>query len=287
MKILVTGARGQLGTEIVKSLAGRDVIALGRSDLDVTDYHAVMQCAFEHFPDTIVHAAAYTHVDRAESEPEAAFLVNAWGARNVALAAKATGAHLIYISTDFVFDGEKDSYWEWDDPRPLNIYGRSKLAGERETASHAPSWAVVRTSWLCGSVGTNFAKTILSLRTTQSTIPVVADQRGCPSVASDVASAIAKLCIRRLEGIFHVTNSGTATWYDLARVIMQAAGDDPDRIVPATSEEIQRPARRPKSSVLKSSCLVAAGLEPLRPWKVAFEELVALLTSESQSQEEA
>lgn len=279
MKYLVTGAAGQLGSEIVESLGGREVAALSRSELDVTDYHSVVQTALDYAPQVIVHAAAYTDVDGAESDPETAFGVNAWGTRNVALAAKASGALMCYISTDFVFDGSRDSYFEWDDPSPLGIYGRSKLAGERETASHAPSWLIVRTSWLCGRAGKNFAKAILSLRSTQETIPVVNDQYGSPSVASDVAEVVTQLCTRRLEGIFHVTNSGSATWYELARAIMRSAGDDPDRIVPATTEEVPRAAKRPKSSVLGSRCLAAAGVRRPRPWREAFDDLVGELVS--------
>jgi dTDP-4-dehydrorhamnose reductase len=282
VKFLVTGAAGQLGSEIVRSLRGRETIALSHSELDVTDYHSVIQTALQYCPDVIVHSAAYTNVDGAESEPHQAFLVNGWGTRNVALAAKATGALMCYISTDFVFDGDKDSYTEWDLPAPLGVYGKSKLAGEFETMAHAPSWLIVRTAWLCGKVGRNFAKTILSLRESKATIPVVADQRGSPSVASDVAEVVAELCTRRLSGVFHVTNSGTATWYELARVIMEAAGDDPDRIAPATTEEVPRPARRPKSSILESICLTAAGLDRPRRWEDAFKELVGHLVGGEQ-----
>lgn len=280
MRYLVTGAAGQLGSEIVQRLGAREVHAVSRTDLDVTDYHAVIQAALQYVPDVIIHAAAYTDVDGAESDPDAAFLVNAWGSRNVALAAKATGALMCYISTDFVFDGSSDSYSEWDEPAPLNVYGRSKLAGEKETAWHAPSWSIVRTSWLCGRRGKNFAKTILSMQSREETIPVVTDQRGSPSVASDVADVVVQLCVRRLEGVFHVTNSGTATWYELARAIMEAAGDDPDRVVPATTEEVRRPARRPKSSVLENVCLEAVGIPRLRHWREAFEDLVGELVEQ-------
>ncbi len=283
MRFLVTGASGQLGVELVKALGERDVRALSHSELDVTDYHAVMQEVLDYMPDVIVHAAAYTDVDGAESAPEAAFAVNGWGSRNVALAAKASGAYLCYVSSDYVFDGSKDSYCEWDDPAPIGVYGRSKLAGEREVASHAPSWMIVRTAWLCGRVGRNFVRTILSLRDTRDTIPVVNDQRGSPSLASDVAEAIVRLCLARMEGIFHVTNSGAATWFEVARAVMEAAGDEPGRIVPVSTEEFPRPARRPRSSVLENRCLAAAGLPLLRPWRKAFEELVADLTESPQA----
>ena len=285
LRYLITGAAGQLGYEIVECLGARDVAAFSHGQLDVTDRHAVTEAVLAYQPDVIVNAAAYADVDGAESEPEAAYSVNAWGARNVALAAKQTESYVCYISTDFVFDGTKDYYNEWDHPAPLGVYGASKLAGEQETAAHAPAWSIVRTAWLCGRKGRNFAKTILSLRNSRDTIEVVDDQRGSPSVASDIAAALVEVCARRLEGIFHVTNSGSATWCELAKAIMRAAGDDPERIVPTKTEDLRRPAKRPRSSVLDNACLRAAGLAALRPWQEAFDELVCDLLNDTRGRE--
>jgi dTDP-4-dehydrorhamnose reductase len=281
MKALVTGASGQLGSEIVEAFrtsTSYDIVALGHDELDVCDHHAVFQALLGEEPDVVVHAAAYTDVDGAQSDPKTAFAVNGWGSRNVAVAAKEVDAYVCYISSDYVFDGLKQSYTEWDAPNPISVYGASKLAGEKETRWHAPRWSIVRTAWLSGRRGRNFVKTVLELKERRPVLEVVDDQRGSPSFAKDVARKVVEICVRRLQGIFHVTNSGSATWLEVARAILEEVGDDPSRVVPISTEKLGRPAPRPACSVLENRCLDLAGLDPLRGWRPALSELLRELS---------
>nr|MDQ3757381.1 dTDP-4-dehydrorhamnose reductase [Actinomycetota bacterium] len=206
LTVLVTGARGQLGTELLQAFPGHEVQG---TTADVGDRDAVHATVLEVRPDRVVHAGAWTDVDGCEGDPDRAFRSNALGTRNVVEAARRVGAHVAYISSDYVFDGETDRpYVEWDEPNPLSVYGRSKLAGERELH---PGDTVVRTSWVCGRTGRNFVKTMLRLATEgDGPVSVVADQVGCPTFAADLARTVARLSIDARPGVFHVTNQGGA-----------------------------------------------------------------------------
>lgn len=281
MKVLVTGAGGQLGHDVaaVCAAAGDEVIAAAHGSLDVGDRDAVYQAVLELAPDVVVHGAAWTAVDACESDPDRAFRVNALGTRWIADASRRAGAHLCYVSTDYVFDGTKPSpYVEWDATNPQSIYGRSKLGGEVEVAAHAPGSTVVRTSWVCGEHGHNMVKTVLGLAD-RPELAFVSDQRGCPSFTADLAVAIRRLVVSRIPGTFHVTNQGDVSWYEFVRDILEVAGHDPGKVRPITTAELDppRPAPRPANSVLDNAALRLAGMPLLPHYRESLEKLIAAL----------
>jgi dTDP-4-dehydrorhamnose reductase len=278
-RILVTGAGGQLGLEIVRAFTGDDVIAADHAALDVSDRDSVLQAATSSAPDIVVHAGAWTAVDGCEGDPDRAFRVNAIGTRNVAEAARRVGAWLCYLSTDYVFDGRKsEPYVEWDPPNPVSVYGRSKLAGELEIGSDS---TIVRTSWVCGLHGSNMVKTILRLAREHEKLSFVDDQRGQPSFADDVARAIRRLAVERRPGVFHVTNQGVVSWYEFARVVLEVADLDPDRVRPIPTADLDppRPAPRPANSVLDNAAFRLSGLPLLPHFRQPLERLVGQLVS--------
>jgi len=261
VRVLITGAGGQLGTDLRLECvgAGDDVVALTRPDLDVGDRDAVRQAMDNARPDVVFHTAAWTAVDACESDPERAFRDNALAVRWVAGAATAAGAHLVHLSTDYVFDGTKDgAYHEWDRPNPMSVYGASKLAGEQEAHQHAPGCAVVRTSWVMGAHGTNMLKTVLALRE-RPELAFVDDQRGCPSFTADLAVGLRQLAIAGIPGTYHLTNRGPVSWFGFVRDVLEALGDDPGRVRAITTADLDppRPAVRPANSVL--GCLAWRG----------------------------
>ncbi len=269
MRVLVTGAGGQLGTEVTAVFAarGHDVIAADHSRLDVGDRDQVLGVITSLRPDAVVHAAAWTAVDACESDLDRALRINALGCRYVADACRRVSAHLCAVSTDYVFDGESSApYTEWDATNPINTYGRSKEAGEREVIALAPGATIVRSSWLAGAAGPNFVRTMLRLAAGSGVVPVVDDQHGCPTFCGDLAGAIALLVTSRLPGVFHVTNQGPTTWWGLARATFALAGADEERVIPISTAELvpARPARRPANAVLDNAALRLAGL-PLLP----------------------
>ncbi|MCU1484030.1 MAG: dTDP-4-dehydrorhamnose reductase [Actinomycetia bacterium] len=256
--VLVTGAGGQLGRELVEVFAGADVVAAGHDRLDVGDRDAVVGAITSLRPDVVVHAAAWTAVDACEADPDRANRVNALGTRHVADGARRVGAHVVYLSTDYVFDGSKvGAYDEWDAPAPASVYGRTKRGGELELD---PGWTTVRTSWVFGRHGANFVKTVLRLAAEPGELRMVDDQRGCPTSAADLAAVVRTLALGRLPGVFHVTNQGPTTWWQLARDILAGAGDDPTRVVPISSADLDRPAPRPANSVLDNAALRLSGI---------------------------
>ncbi len=283
MRILITGADGQLGRELVRALAPHgEMIPSTLADLDITHPGCADKVAILR-PEWVVHAAAATDVDRCEGEPERAMAVNAEGTRRVAEGCRRAGAGLVYLSTDYVFDGSKGSpYAEWDHPAPLNVYGRSKLEGEHASRNVAPRWTIVRTAWLYGVHGRNFVKAILVKATAGEPLQVVNDQVGSPTYAGDVADAIALLLSRGRTGVFHVTNGGACSWYEFTREILRLAGFDPVAVTPITSAELDRPARRPAYSVLENAAWQAAGLPPLRPWREALAAMLSALKVQPQ-----
>lgn len=275
MRVLVTGAGGQVGSELVQAFADHDVVGADRATLDVTSRDDVLGVVTSWRPDAIVNAAAWTAVDACESDPDRAFRDNALAVRHLAEAARRVDAHLCQISTDYVFDGSLDRpYTEWDRPDPQSVYGRSKLAGEQEAGADA---LVVRTAWVCGRVGPNMVKTILRLAAEHDTLRFVDDQRGHPTFADDLARTIRRLVVDRRRGVVHVTNQGAVSWFEFAREVMLAAGHDPDRIQPITTAEMPRPAPRPANSVLDNAVLRLSGLDLLDDFRVPLSRLVGQL----------
>jgi dTDP-4-dehydrorhamnose reductase len=275
VRVLLTGANGMLGRDLQSAFAGREVTALGRGDLDVTDAPAVAAAVDGH--DLVVNCAAYTRVDDAETHEREAYAVNATGAENVARACAVTGARLVTISTDYVFDGNATEPYAEERPRdPLNAYGRTKAAGEElALAAHPAGTYVVRTAWLYGAHGPNFAQTMLDLAKTKDTWSVVDDQLGQPTWTADLAARIVELVdVGAPAGIYHGTNSGQATWYEFARAVLEESGLDPDRITPTDSSSFVRPAPRPSYSVLGHGAWAAAGLAEMRDWREALAAAV-------------
>ena len=277
MKILVTGAGGQLGRALVDAFAPRDVVAGDRAALDVGDRDAVVGAITALRPDVIVHAAAWTDVDGCEGDPDRAFRVNALGARHVMDGARRVGAHVVAISTDYVFDGETDRpYVEWDACNPLSVYGRSKRAGELEID---PGSSVIRTTWVYGATA-GLVPAILRLATGTQPLRFVDDQLACPTFVDDLAVAVRELSLSRLPGTFHVTNQGATTPYELARATLAFAGDDPARVVPVTTAELGRAAPRPARSDLDNMAVRLSGLPLLAHHQEPLERLVKELTSQ-------
>jgi dTDP-4-dehydrorhamnose reductase len=274
--ILVTGAGGQLGQELVRlTIPGCSVIGLDRGALDITDRDACMQAAAHHRPDAIIHAAAYTAVDRAESEPETAHRVNAAGARNMAEAAESVGSKFCYVSTDYVFDGTADRpYREQDPASPRTVYGKTKHEGEKATMDACSRAFVVRTSWLYGRHGANFVCTMLNLASKGSAIRVVNDQTGSPTYAFDLAGFIADLVQTEKYGIYHASNSGICTWYQFAQAIFEESGIRAN-VEPCATSEFPRPAPRPAYSVLGHDAMIREGFAPLRNWRDALRDFLA------------
>jgi dTDP-4-dehydrorhamnose reductase len=276
VRILLTGAGGQLGTDLVAVLAGHDLTALNHADLDVGDMAAVDLAIESVRPDIVINAAAWTAVDACESDPARAYRDNAFAVRLLADGCRRTGAHLATISTDYVFDGTKvEAYHEWDIPNPRSVYGASKLAGEAEAG---PDATIVRTSWVCGEHGPNMVKTILGLLGERPTLSFVDDQVGHPTFTADLAPVVAELALGRRSGVYHVTNQGAVSWYGFARAVAEAAGADPDRVEPIKSAAMPRPAPRPANSRLDNAALRLAGMDPLRDFREPLAELVAALT---------
>jgi dTDP-4-dehydrorhamnose reductase len=254
MRVLVTGAGGMLGGRVVAEARrlGHEPVALGHADLDITDAQAVFDRIAEEQPDAVIHCAAYTDVDGAETHEQLARRVNADATANVAAAAAGSGAFVVAVSTDYVFAGDADRpYVESDEPAPRSAYGRSKLAGERAVTDVETPAAIVRTAWLYGAGGRNFVDTMLSLGAERDEVSVVTDQTGCPTWTGDLAPALVEVAERGLEGVQHIAGGGVCSWYDLAAEAFSLAGIE-CRVNPITSEQIDRPAPRPAWSVLAS-----------------------------------
>jgi dTDP-4-dehydrorhamnose reductase len=252
LKIVVTGASGMLGHDVVRAAryVNHDVVAVGHEDLDVVDGAAVERLVQTERPDVVVHCAAYTNVDGAQDDLDGAMTVNADGARHVAAAAAAVGSAVVYPSTDYVFDGSKSSpYVESDETRPLSVYAQSKVAGEHETTEANPRHWIVRTSWLFGVGGGNFVETMLTLGRELGEVMVVRDQVGCPTYAGHFADALVQLLDEEEFGIHHIAGGGACSWYEFAEEIFRQAGVD-CRVLSCTTDEFPRPAPRPAYSVL-------------------------------------
>lgn len=274
MKVLVTGGSGTLGRELQVAFARDDLIAPTRAELDIADRAAVHACVAAVRPDAIVCSAAMTDVDGCEDDPDAAFRYNALSVRAFAEAAERVGAHLTYVSTDYVFDGARpEPYAEWDATHPLSVYGRSKLAGEVEAG---PSALVVRPSWVCGTGPRNFVASVLRLADAHPRLRFIDDQTSRPTVAADLAPMIRRLVVDRRRGVVHVTNDGVASRYDMVRVILEAAGRDPAQVEPIPAAELTPPqkAPRPVQSVLDNAVLRIEGIPLLPDWRDSLAGVV-------------
>jgi dTDP-4-dehydrorhamnose reductase len=260
MKVMILGASGLLGNALVREWSGDDVLGLGSKDVDIRDPGKVREVVEKARPDWIVLAAAYTDVDGCESHPDLAFAVNRDGAANVAQAAKHIGAKLLFLSSDYVFDGNKTTPYEADDVRnPQSVYGRSKAEAEVGLLEVLPECCIARTSWLFGAGGKCFPDTILRLAASRPTLDVVNDQRGCPTYSVDLARAIIGLCHNQARGIVHVTNSGDCSWFEFAQEIVRGAGFATE-VRPVSSQQMARPAPRPGYSVLSPKSLQQYGI---------------------------
>lgn len=267
---LVIGAAGQLGTDLM-SVLGEQAVGVDLPQIDITDPDSVAAVVAEVGPDIVVNCAAYTAVDDAETHEQVATAINGDGVAHIVAAAR--GCRLVQISTDYVFDGSATSPYPEDAAlAPVSAYGRSKAAGERAVAEH-PDAFIVRTAWLYGATGKNFVKTMLGLERTRETVSVVDDQVGQPTWSADLARQIVTLAgSDAAPGIYHGTNSGQTSWYGFTRRIYELVGADPDRVLPTTSADFQRPAPRPAFSVLGHDRWREAGLEPMRSWDQALDE---------------
>ncbi|NLU04516.1 MAG: dTDP-4-dehydrorhamnose reductase [Methanothermobacter sp.] len=273
MKILITGSSGMLGSDLVDILSRRHEVVTSGS-LDIRDLEGVMELLRETRPDAVVHAAAFTDVDCAETERDKAYQVNVLGTRNIAAAASAVGSSILYISTDYVFDGEKgDGYLEFDEPNPLNFYGKTKYLGEVSVRQLSERFYIVRTSWLFGRNGRNFVGTMVELAERGHEISVVDDQYGSPTYTRDLAAAIGNLLERPAYGVYHLTNSGQCSWYEFAIDIFNELGMEVC-LKPVKSHEFPRPARRPSFSVLRNYNWSMEGFKPLRNYRDALRDYI-------------
>lgn len=282
MKLLITGAAGQLGKDLVASAQkqGHDFVAVSHADLDITDNAQVAHTIELVRPTVVVHAAAWTQVDACESDEKKAMNVNRDGTANIVAAARKVGARVVYMSTDYVFDGTKPTpYIESDIPNPQSVYGVSKLAGER--ALDLAQDLVVRISWVCGEHGSNMVKTILRLAATQETLTFVNDQIGSPTFTNDVAPLILDFAAAERVGVWHATNQGSTSWFGFAQDVLRAADLDPTRVHSVATKDLrpQRPAKRPANSVLENSKMCKANLALLDDFHTPLNRLVKLLTS--------
>jgi dTDP-4-dehydrorhamnose reductase len=280
MKVLVTGANGQLGTDLCRALHNFDVVPLTHADVEIADMASVKKVLFKHKPAVIINTAGYVRVDDCEDEKDKAFSVNALGARNVAVVAQELGARLMHLSTDYVFGGDKNHqnipYTEFDVPAPLNTYGKSMLAGEDFVRHLCSRYFIVRTSGLYGIAGSsgkrgNFVETILKRAREPDELRIVNDQVLSPTYTRDLAHKIAQLISTECYGIFHITNRGACSWYEFTVEILKQAGLR-SPVIPITSDQFPRKARRPHFSVLDNYHLRLLGTDDMRPWQEALKD---------------
>lgn len=270
MRVMILGASGLLGKALMREWTEDEIAGLGSRDVDIRDVDRVRELLERKRPEWIVLAAAYTNVDECESHPDLAFSLNRDGAVNVAKAAKQTGAKLLFLSSDYVFDGKKTSPYETEDARnPQSVYGRSKAEAEIRLLEVLPECCIARTSWLFGTGGKCFPDTILKLAASRPALDVVNDQRGCPTYSVDLATAIIDLCRSQARGVVHITNSGECSWFEFAREIIKGAGLATE-VRPVSSQQMARPAPRPPYSVLSAKSLQHYGIV-MPTWQDALE----------------
>ncbi|WP_160044158.1 dTDP-4-dehydrorhamnose reductase [Paenibacillus sp. USDA918EY] len=287
MRVLVTGASGLLGKDVVALFQqkGHEVMGCSRSELDITNLEQCQQVIGGFQPDSIIHCAAYTAVDAAETDVDGAYKVNAVGTRNVAVAAEKIGAKLVYISTDYVFNGRSPvPYQEYDNTDPQSVYGKSKRAGEVLTQSLSSRYFIVRTSWVYGLHGNNFVKTMLRLGQEKPQLSVVNDQKGSPTYTVDLARFLEELIHTEKYGIYHGSNSGDCTWFEFTQAIFEEAQKLGFKITaqvePCTTEQFPRPAPRPANSVMDHLSIRTNALTDLRPWREGLIDFLKQLYTE-------
>jgi dTDP-4-dehydrorhamnose reductase len=277
MRILLIGAKGMLGTDMLRVWHAHDVIAADVAEADIRDFDQVRKLVSVSRPDWIVLTAAYTDVDGSEKNRDLAFAVNATGAENVARAATEANARLYYVSTDYVFDGTATRPYEPNHPvHPLNVYGESKAAGEAAVQRHARQWCIGRTSWLFGAHGNSFPEKILRASETRPELTVVSDQVGSPTFTVDLSEAILQLLEKNASGIVHTTNAGSCSWYEFACEVLNRAGRHSIRVKPVDTTEVTRAAKRPKYSILSPTSLNQQNVT-MRPWKHTLSDYLTHL----------
>ncbi len=291
MKLLITGAKGQLGSELISVLQSGtaeigsissvysdcEIVAADLDEMDITELASVRSFITLHRPDAVINCAAMTDVNGCESQLEAAMKVNAIGPRNLATVCSETGARLVHVSTDYVFSGDIDRpYCEWDQTDPCGVYGKSKALGEKYVSEACSQSFIVRVAWLYGYNGKNFIKTIINAARKNGTVRVVNDQFGNPTSANDVAYHILKLLLTEEYGIYHCTGNGICSWYDLAARAVSRAGIDA-QVLPCTTEEYPTPAKRPQYSPLNNLMLACTVGDEMRDWKEAVDMYVSRL----------
>lgn len=279
MRVLVTGVKGQLGYEVCRELTARGIENRGVDidDFDLTDEKAVMEAISAYRPDAVVHCAAYTAVDRAEENEDVCHAVNVDGTRFVARACRAVDAKMVYFSTDYIFPGTGEDFYEVDSPKgPQSVYGRTKLEGEEAVRETLEKYFILRISWVFGINGGNFVRTMLRLSNDHDTLRVVCDQIGSPTYAHDLAPLICDLLATEKYGTYHATNEGVCSWAEFAEAIMKAA-DRPTRIIPVTTEEYGAKAARPRNSRMSKKSLDEAGFARLPSWQDALRRYLAEL----------
>lgn len=274
MKVLITGANGQLGRELTKQYKEKsnvELILTDVADLDITDVKAVYEFVNNHKPEVIINCAAHTAVDKCETDVDMAYKINAVGPKNLASAAFAIGAEIVQVSTDYVFDGKIDKQLtEFDKVNPQTVYGKTKLEGEKVVSKLNPKHYIVRTAWLYGD-GNNFVKTMIKLSETNKTLKVVNDQKGSPTSTVDLAKVIISLVENKNYGLFHCTCKGECTWYDFTKEIFTIKGINTE-VIPCTTDEFPRPAKRPEYSVLRNYMLELTTGDITRSWEESLEE---------------
>jgi dTDP-4-dehydrorhamnose reductase len=261
MKILITGAKGQLGNSLVETFTDHELFLVDLPEVDLTVYRTTLEYFREVQPDWVIHCAAKTQVDQCELKPDEAYLSNVIATKNAVNACQAVKAGLVYLSTDYVFDGRGNQpYLEYDPCNPLNVYGKTKWQGEEIVKMHLSRFYIIRTAWLFGDVGSNFVRTILKLATEKDVLQVVDDQIGSPTYSRDLATAILHLIPTGAFGIYHVTNEGSCSWFDFTKQILKEAGIIGIKVESITSDKMNRPAQRPSYSVLAKNGLNSLGL---------------------------
>jgi len=283
MRILITGAKGQLGYDMEKRLAllCMDHKGIDIDDCDLADQSQTLEVILGYQPDCVVHCAAYTAVDKAEDEPDICFAVNVEGTRNVARACEQLNAKMLYLSTDYVFPGDGDQPFEVGAlKRPLNVYGKTKLQGERIVRELVSKYFIVRTSWVFGVNGHNFVKTMLRLGKEREQITVVNDQVGSPTYTEDLAALLCDMLQTGKYGIYHATNEGFCSWFQFAQESMRLAGL-PCRVIPVTTEAYEARAKRPLNSRLSKRSLTEAGFSLLPTWQSALERHITALIAKT------